>query len=33
MAIRSKRLRKKLYVDEFAVLGFEVSFDFALLGD
>jgi uncharacterized protein YggL (DUF469 family) len=33
MATRSKRLRKKLHVDEFAVLGFEVSFDFALIGD
>lgn len=33
MATRSRRLRKKLYVDEFAVLGFEVSFNFALLGD
>lgn len=30
MATRSKRLRKKLHVDEFAVLGFEVSFDFAV---
>lgn len=26
---RSQRLRKKLYVDEYAVLGFEVSFQFA----
>jgi uncharacterized protein YggL (DUF469 family) len=28
MTTRSKRLRKKLHIDEFAVLGFEVSFDF-----
>lgn len=26
---RSKRLRKKLYIDEFQVLGFEVSFQFS----
>lgn len=26
---RSNRLRKKLYVNEYAVLGFEVSFQFA----
>jgi len=26
---RSRRLRKKLYVDEFVVLGFEISFKFS----
>lgn len=30
---RSQRLRKKLYVDEYAVLGFEVSFQFAELDE
>jgi uncharacterized protein len=33
MANRTRRLRKKLYVDEFAVFGFEVSFDFAQADD
>lgn len=28
MTKRSKRLRKKLFLDEFAVLGFELSFGF-----
>jgi uncharacterized protein YggL (DUF469 family) len=28
---RSRRLRKKLYIDEFQVLGFEVSFKFESL--
>ncbi|MFT6909798.1 MAG: hypothetical protein ACJAS1_006525 [Oleiphilaceae bacterium] len=27
-ASKSRRLRKKLYLDEFSVLGFELSFDF-----
>ncbi len=30
---RSRRLRKKLYVGEYAVLGFEVSFKFADLDE
>lgn len=30
---RSQRLRKKLYVDEYAVLGFEVSFQFVELDE
>ena len=28
VANRSKRLRKKLYLDEFSVFGFQLSFDF-----
>ncbi len=31
MAIRSRRLRKKLRVDEFQELGFDVSWRFATL--
>lgn len=30
---RSRRLRKKLYVGEFAVLGFEISFKFSELDE
>jgi uncharacterized protein YggL (DUF469 family) len=30
---RNKRLRKKLYLDEFAMLGFEVTFKFTKLDD
>lgn len=33
MATRSRRLRKKLYVDEFQVMGFEIAFDYALHND